>query len=96
MDPFIIIKNYRQTQQKLTEEVPPPPVAPPQRMALRELDSNALSMRSIMRPQPKVYVEEDKENYICMFELDGMAQMKYFPTPVNDTLIDYGDYDFNY
>lgn len=38
MDPFIIIKNYRQAK---AEEVPPAP-----RLILRELDPNTLSSRT--------------------------------------------------
>lgn len=38
MDPFIIIKNYRQAK---VEEIPPAP-----RIFLRELDPNTLASRS--------------------------------------------------
>lgn len=39
MDPFVIIKNYRQTRQP--EEATPPP-----RLVLRELDTNAITARA--------------------------------------------------
>ena len=50
MDPFIIIKNYRQAK---TEDIPPAP-----RLILRELDPNTLSSRSTSNKiQSRLYCE---------------------------------------
>lgn len=49
MDPFIIIKNYRQSRQ--SEEATPPP-----RLVLRELDPNALTSRTTsLKFAPKAF-----------------------------------------
>ena len=54
MDPFIIIKNYRQSRQ--VEEASPPP-----RVFLRELDPNTLATRQPnTKMLAKAYNEEDK------------------------------------
>lgn len=91
MDPFIIIKNYRQSRQQ--EETTPPP-----RIFLRELDPNTLTSRpTIAKYNPAPFCEEDKENYICMLDLDlGDNLLKTLPSPSNNQLINYADYDLNY
>ena len=63
MDPFIIIHNYRQARQL---EEPPAP-----RLFLRELDLNALPIRTVSKPSNRVYSNEDKENFNFMMELEA-------------------------
>jgi hypothetical protein len=41
MDPFIIVKNYRQQRQALYEDTNPAPI----RVTLGELDANSLARR---------------------------------------------------
>jgi hypothetical protein len=91
MDPFIIIKNYRQSRQQ--EEVSPPP-----RLILRELDPNSLSSRTNnTRYSSRPFCEEDKENCFFMTDLEfGEDLIKALPSPNNNQLINYADYDLNY
>lgn len=91
MDPFIIIKNYRQQRQAMTEEIHAP------RIFLRELDPNALVSRQIQSKPIKIYCEDDKENYNFMEEMDYREDMmKKLPTPNQSHLINYSDYDLTY
>ena len=54
MDPFIIIKNYRQTRQ--LEEISPPP-----RPFLRDIDPHTLPCRQpSTKALAKAYTEDDK------------------------------------
>lgn len=54
MDPFIIVKNFRQIRQQ--EETSPPP-----RLFLRELDPNTLAHRQpVFKPTSRCFAEEDK------------------------------------
>ena len=91
MDPFIIIKNHRQARQ--AEEAAQAP-----RLFLRELDPNTLGGRGCsMRMSTTVFSEEDKEN--CMWlglGLDGSDVLKGLPSPSNNQLINYSDYDMHY
>jgi hypothetical protein len=54
MDPFVIIKNYRQQRQALYEESPLP------RSFLKEIDPNTLPTRNLQPKISRVYREEDK------------------------------------
>jgi hypothetical protein len=93
MDPFIIVKNYRQQRQALFEELPP---APP-RLFLRELDPNALAARAPAPRMAKQFSEEDKENFNFMMESEaGEELMKKLPRPHQCRLINYSDYDLTY
>ena len=91
MDPFIIIKNYRQSRQ--VEEASPPP-----RVFLRELDPNTLASRQPnTKMLSKAFNEDDKENFNYMLDIYlGEEPLKLLPSPSNNQLIDYADYDFNY
>jgi hypothetical protein len=56
MDPFIIVKNYRQQRQALLEETHTP--AP--RIFLAELDANSLVRRESQAKRRPMVNEEDK------------------------------------
>lgn len=93
MDPFIIIRNYRQ-QRQLSEDLPS---FPPARVFLRELDPNTLVNRPTQVKNNIKYSEEDKENYSLFMDMDfGEDAMKKFPTPNQAHLINYSDYDLTY
>jgi hypothetical protein len=93
MDPFIIVRNYRQQRQAL-EEISVPVPAP--RIFLRELDPNALVSRQVAVKRSVGYCEEDKENYCSLLEMDRREDlMKKLPTPNQFHLINYADYDLN-
>ena len=63
MEPFIIIKNYRQSRQ--LEEITPPP-----RPFLREIDPSTLPFRQpSTKALAKAYSEDDKENFNHMLDL---------------------------
>ena len=88
MEPFVIIRNYRQQRQAALEEVAPP------RMFLRELDPNTLVSRQPAVKISHAYHEDDKENFNAMLELEtGNELLKKIPSPNQATLIDYADYD---
>jgi hypothetical protein len=91
MDPFIIIKNYRQSR------VPEEPIAAP-RLFLRELDPNTLTSRPTSLKLPtRLFCEDDKENFNFMMDLElGEDMLKGLPAPNNMQLINYDDYDLNY
>ena len=64
MDPFIIVKNYRQIRQQ-EEASPPPP-----RIFLRELDPNSLVPRQpTFKPASRCFAEDDKENFNHMLDM---------------------------
>lgn len=67
-------------------------------MVLRELDPNALASRTTsLKFPPKAFSEEDKENFIYMMDLEfGDDLLKILPSPSNNQLINYADYDLNY
>ncbi len=92
MDPFIIVRNYRQQRQCLEEPLPVP--AP--RLFLRELDPNALVSRHVPLKRTLTYSHEDKENYCSFLEMDHREELiKKLPTPNQARLINYSDYDLN-
>ena len=91
MDPFVIVRNYRQQRQAAMEE---PVAVPPPRMFLRELDPNTLVSRQLTAKHAPIYREDDKENFNAMLELEtGNELLKQIPSPNQATLIDYADYD---
>jgi hypothetical protein len=91
MEPFIIIKNYRQSRQ--LEELSPPP-----RIFLREIDPNTLPSRQPNYKQHvRAFAEDDKENFNFMLDhYLGDEPFKALPSPSNNQLINYADYDLNY
>jgi len=93
MDPFIIVKNYRQQRQAFLDETTP---LPPVRIFLRELDTNTLVSRQVQSKTLRVYCEEDKENFNYLMDLEGEEAMKKLPTPNQSNLINYSDYDLLY
>ena len=96
MDPFIIIRNYRQQRQSALEELTPTTAPPASRLFLKELDPNALVNRQVALKRSVNYCEEDKENYCSLLETDRREDlMKKLPTPNQFHLINYEEYDLN-